>query len=217
MAESSSKCLTSLPLLLIPKIFQRPPSRWCPHHLKQCLRFSSLPKWPKIFRAWFEILSGKGRIAPSKLINKQLVSGRNDWNETLCCHCYVYAVRSKTSGIVLQGDMLYSNYGNKSNEELILGYGFSLPTNQADFFHVSLGYGAKQAQQGNSYNSSVSCFNLTSNTLVWLVIEEIFLSQQVTFFRPIPHAPSQILYSIFTTFISPDEPWIGNIQQLRKT
>jgi hypothetical protein len=39
----------------------------------------------------------------------------------------------------LQGTVAYSNYGYKSNEELILGYGFMLEDNPADFFHVSLG------------------------------------------------------------------------------
>lgn len=34
---------------------------------------------------------------------------------------------------------MFSNYGHKSNEELILGYGFVLPDNKADFFHISLG------------------------------------------------------------------------------
>ena len=39
----------------------------------------------------------------------------------------------------LQGTAAYSNYGYKSNEELILGYGFMLEDNPADFFHISLG------------------------------------------------------------------------------
>ena len=39
----------------------------------------------------------------------------------------------------LQGTAAYSNYGHKSNEELILGYGFMLEDNPADFFHISLG------------------------------------------------------------------------------
>jgi len=47
----------------------------------------------------------------------------------------------------LQGDAVYSNYGYKSNEELILGYGFMLEDNPADFFHVSLGLHA-QAEHG---------------------------------------------------------------------
>ena len=34
---------------------------------------------------------------------------------------------------------MYSNYGYKSNEELIIGYGFMLEDNPADFYHVSLG------------------------------------------------------------------------------
>ena len=42
-------------------------------------------------------------------------------------------------GSLLQGDVLLSNYGNKSNEELLLSYGFMLDDNPADFFHVSLG------------------------------------------------------------------------------
>ncbi|KAA6420367.1 MAG: Histone-lysine N-methyltransferase setd3 [Trebouxia sp. A1-2] len=37
------------------------------------------------------------------------------------------------------GCALHSNYGNKSNEELILGYGFAVPHNEADFFHVMVG------------------------------------------------------------------------------
>ena len=48
-----------------------------------------------------------------------------------------YATAAKLC--LLQGSPLYSNYGNKSNEELILGYGFALPHNEADFFHVMVG------------------------------------------------------------------------------
>ena len=42
----------------------------------------------------------------------------------------------------LQGEEVFSNYGHKSNEELILSYGFVIPNNQADFVHVSLGFSA---------------------------------------------------------------------------
>lgn len=38
-----------------------------------------------------------------------------------------------------QGQEVFGNYGNKSNEELILSYGFALPSNAADFFHIALG------------------------------------------------------------------------------
>ena len=44
---------------------------------------------------------------------------------------------------VVQGAPAYSNYGFKSNEELILGYGFMLEDNPADFLHVSLGLHAQ--------------------------------------------------------------------------
>ena len=43
--------------------------------------------------------------------------------------------------------MLCSNYGNKSNEELILGYGFALPYNLADFFHVMIGLGQQPSAE----------------------------------------------------------------------
>lgn len=33
---------------------------------------------------------------------------------------------------------MYNNYGHKSNGELLLGYGFVLPQNPADFFHIGL-------------------------------------------------------------------------------
>ena len=45
--------------------------------------------------------------------------------------------------IFFQGSTVYSNYGYKSNEELILGYGFMIEDNPADFFHVSLGLHAQ--------------------------------------------------------------------------
>ena len=45
--------------------------------------------------------------------------------------------------LAVQGAPAYSNYGFKSNEELILGYGFMLEDNPADFFHVSLGLHAQ--------------------------------------------------------------------------
>lgn len=41
-----------------------------------------------------------------------------------------------------QGGELLSNYGFKSNEELLAGYGFALgPRNPADFFHIALRLG----------------------------------------------------------------------------
>lgn len=53
----------------------------------------------------------------------------------------------------MQGEVLYSNYGNKSNEELILGYGFALHNNVADFFHVMIGFGQKpSAEAGMNYD-----------------------------------------------------------------
>ena len=50
----------------------------------------------------------------------------------------------------MQGTPAYSNYGFKSNEELILGYGFMLEDNPADFFHVSLGLQA-QTEHGEPH------------------------------------------------------------------
>ena len=44
--------------------------------------------------------------------------------------------------ILAQGGELLSNYGFKSNEELLAGYGFALgPRNPADFFHIALRLG----------------------------------------------------------------------------
>ena len=56
-----------------------------------------------------------------------------------------------------QGDVLYSNYGNKSNEELILGYGFAVANNQADFFHVMLGLGDKQSAESSGTACMLIC------------------------------------------------------------
>lgn len=39
----------------------------------------------------------------------------------------------------MQGEPLYINYGHKSNEELLLGYGFVLPHNAANFFVINIG------------------------------------------------------------------------------
>lgn len=47
--------------------------------------------------------------------------------------------------LCLQGAQPFSNYGYKSNEELILGYGFILDNNPADFVNISLGLGATSA------------------------------------------------------------------------
>ena len=45
---------------------------------------------------------------------------------------------------VPRGTAVASNYGHKSNEELMVGYGFILqPRNDADFFHFSLGIGGR--------------------------------------------------------------------------
>ena len=65
----------------------------------------------------------------------------------------------------MQGHALYSNYGNKSNEELILGYGFALPNNPADFFHVMIGLGRQpggEAGMGGQLHDI--CIKLTCTT-----------------------------------------------------
>ncbi len=56
--------------------------------------------------------------------------------------------------MVLQGDVLYSNYGYKSNEELLLGYGFILEPNSADFFCVSLGLETSSTEGDASEHNS---------------------------------------------------------------
>ncbi|KAK9841658.1 hypothetical protein WJX74_009604 [Apatococcus lobatus] len=43
---------------------------------------------------------------------------------------------------IAKGSILFNNYGFKSNEELLLSYGFMLPDNLADFFHITLSLGA---------------------------------------------------------------------------
>ncbi|KAG1666307.1 hypothetical protein FOA52_004788 [Chlamydomonas sp. UWO 241] len=42
-------------------------------------------------------------------------------------------------GAVPKGGALSNNYGCKTNDELLLAYGFVVPANPADYFHVSLG------------------------------------------------------------------------------
>ena len=54
-------------------------------------------------------------------------------------------LRRKTG---MQGSVLYSNYGYKSDEELILGYGFALENNPANFFHVMIGLADRPSAGG---------------------------------------------------------------------
>ena len=49
------------------------------------------------------------------------------------------------SHLCTQGSTIVNNYGFKSNEELLLSYGFMLPKNLADFFHITLALGASSA------------------------------------------------------------------------
>eukprot|EP00983_Pelagomonas_calceolata_P110707 1159705-Pelagomonas_calceolata.AAC.4 len=56
-----------------------------------------------------------------------------------------------------QGSLLANNYGTKPSEELLLGYGFLLPDNEADYFHCSIAHSGttkptqqQQQQQGQS-------------------------------------------------------------------
>ena len=44
----------------------------------------------------------------------------------------------------MQGQPLYINYGHKSNEELLLGYGFVLPDNKANFMMLTVGAAARE-------------------------------------------------------------------------
>lgn len=55
----------------------------------------------------------------------------------------------ETLGGVPRGGAVSSNYGHKSNEELMVGYGFILPRNEADFFHFSLGIGGGGGSGGS--------------------------------------------------------------------
>lgn len=56
----------------------------------------------------------------------------------------------------VQGAILFNNYGFKSNEELLLSYGFMLPDNLADFFHITLSLGAPPAAPQPESGMSVS-------------------------------------------------------------
>ncbi len=72
----------------------------------------------------------------------------------------------------LQGCTLYSNYGNKSNEELILGYGFALPHNEADFFHVMVGLaGTSKPEPGGDYCCTVIFLSLILLVTLWHFLE----------------------------------------------
>ena len=58
---------------------------------------------------------------------------------------------------VPRGSPVSSNYGHKSNEELMVGYGFLLsPRNDADFFHFSLGVGGSGGSGGSGGESRSS-------------------------------------------------------------
>lgn len=73
--------------------------------------------------------------------------------------CIHTCICSAANLCLLQGGTLYSNYGNKSNEELILGYGFALPHNEADFFHVMVGLaGTSNPEPGGDYCTLLSSF-----------------------------------------------------------
>ncbi|KAJ1963838.1 hypothetical protein GGI12_001813 [Dipsacomyces acuminosporus] len=39
-----------------------------------------------------------------------------------------------------EGDQVYNNYGPKSNEELMMGYGFCIKNNPFSYFHIKLNY-----------------------------------------------------------------------------
>jgi len=73
---------------------------------------------------------------------------------------------------LMQGSPLYSNYGNKSNEELILGYGFSLSHNQANFFHVMIGMaGTSNSEPGGDYHSLLYSFLDVLSVTCWQLLE----------------------------------------------
>lgn len=68
--------------------------------------------------------------------------------------------------LALQGTAAYSNYGYKSNEELILGYGFMLEDNPANFFHVSLGLVARTEQGGLSFPLETSTRGIQTSDMM---------------------------------------------------
>ncbi|KJE89095.1 hypothetical protein CAOG_00643 [Capsaspora owczarzaki ATCC 30864] len=51
------------------------------------------------------------------------------------------SVRFFTGAKVRKGEQVYNNYGPKSNEELLMGYGFCLPNNEADHVKIQLTVG----------------------------------------------------------------------------
>ena len=48
----------------------------------------------------------------------------------------------------VQGQTLYINYGHKSDEELLLGYGFILGYNDANFVSITISAEARQGASG---------------------------------------------------------------------
>ncbi|SCU89910.1 LADA_0F00518g1_1 [Lachancea dasiensis] len=63
------------------------------------------------------------------------------------------------------GDELLNNYGNKSNEELILGYGFSLPNNDFDTATLTLRLPAGQLQSFETQGLELEDINLAENSV----------------------------------------------------
>ncbi|KAJ1942008.1 hypothetical protein GGF37_003296 [Kickxella alabastrina] len=45
-----------------------------------------------------------------------------------------------TGAVMEKGDQVFNNYGPKSNEELMVGYGFCVPENPFSYFHIKLNY-----------------------------------------------------------------------------
>lgn len=78
----------------------------------------------------------------------------------------------------MQGEEVFSNYGHKSNEELILSYGFVIPNNPADFVHVSLGFSADDT--GKDVLPCILPLNRITRQEAWQSATELMLQNAVS-------------------------------------
>ncbi|KAL6942395.1 hypothetical protein ACO0QE_003570 [Hanseniaspora vineae] len=65
-------------------------------------------------------------------------SARVEWSNTQTRANHVNGFNVKCESTFSRGDEIFNNYGIKSNEELLFGYGFVIENNTADYFSLKL-------------------------------------------------------------------------------
>lgn len=89
-----------------------------------------------------------------------------------------------TQEVLKKGDEIFNNYGDKSNEDLLLSYGFTEDNNQCDFARLTLKLDGKLVSEASKYVADLNDDNIVADNCVQfeLSAKRLLPSNLVNFF-----------------------------------